>query len=274
MAFYADAMPPVKRKPRTYDPALVRAGLIGQVESVRNAVHRLTPDQMTRPSGLPGWDVHHLVVHIAGQIEALPRLLAEPPPRANAPETDLSAWAVSTAGVAHELDEATRRHAKTFPNAADAVDAAVEELEPVLEQAVRTDVLLPHDFGAMRALDFTVTRLVELVVHGDDLTRATGVRVPPARHALAATVRLLADALAAKAPGSAVEVRIPPFAVVQCVEGPRHTRGTPPNVVETDPLTWIRLATGRTSWEKELDAAHLTASGERADLRGHLPVLG
>jgi len=119
-----------------------------------------------------------------------------------------------------------------------------------------------------------VTRLVELVVHSDDLTRATGVRVPLARQALATTVRLLADALAAKAPGASVEVRIPPFAVVQCVEGPRHTRGTPPNVVETDPLTWIRLATGRTDWDRELDAAHLTASGERADLRPHLPVLG
>ncbi|HZG04015.1 MAG TPA: sterol carrier family protein [Streptomyces sp.] len=267
-------MPPVKRKPRTYDPALVRAGLIAQVESVRTAVHQLTPEQLARPSGLPGWDVHHLVAHIAGQIEAVPRLLAEPPPRATAPETDLNTWAVSTAGAAEELDAATRKHAQAYRSAAAAVDDAVEELEPVLEQAVRADVLLPHDFGAMRALDFTVTRLVELVVHSDDLTRATGVRVPPARQALAATVRLLADALAAKAPGGAVEVRIPPFAVVQCVEGPRHTRGTPPNVVETDPLTWIRLATGRTTWEKELDAAHLTASGERADLRDHLPVLG
>ncbi|MGK5497311.1 sterol carrier family protein [Streptomyces sp. URMC 125] len=267
-------MPPVKRKPRTYDPAVVRAGLIGQVESVRNAVHGLTPEQTARPSGLPGWDVHHLVVHIAGQIEALPRLLAEPPPRAGVPEVDLSTWAVSTAGAAHELDEATRKHAQAYDSAARAVDEAVEQLEPVLEEAVRPDVLLPHGFGAMRALDFTVTRLVELVVHSDDLTRATGVRVPPNRQALAATVRLLADALAAQAPGGAVEVRIPPFAVVQCVAGPRHTRGTPPNVVETDPLTWIRLATGRTSWAQELDAAHLTASGERADLREHLPVLG
>ncbi|SEQ92757.1 maleylpyruvate isomerase family mycothiol-dependent enzyme [Streptomyces radiopugnans] len=266
-------MPPVKRKPRTYDPALVRAGLIGQVEAVRNAVHGLTPDQLARPSGLPGWDVRHLVVHIAGQIEAVPRLLAEPPPRATAPETDLNTWAVSVAGAAHELDEATRRHAQAYDSAARAVDDAVEELEPVLEQAVRADVLLPHSFGAMRALDFTVTRLLELVVHSDDLTRATGVRVPLVRHALATTVRLLADALAAKAPGASVEVRIPPFAVVQCVAGPRHTRGTPPNVVETDPLTWIRLATGRTDWLKELDAAHLTASGERADLRDHLPVL-
>ena len=60
-------------------------------------------------------------------------------------------------------------------------------------------------------------------------------------------VRLL-DLLAARAPGRAVEVRIPPYAAIQCVPGPRHTRGTPPNVVETDAATWIRLATGRLAW--------------------------
>ncbi len=66
---------------------------------------------------------------------------------------------------------------------------------------------------------------------------------------------------------------MPPFAVVQCVEGPKHTRGTPPNVVETDPLTWLRLATGRTTWAEALDAAAVSASGERADIGDLLPVL-
>jgi hypothetical protein len=84
---------------------------------------------------------------------------------------------------------------------------------------------------------------------------------------------VLADALAVKAPGGSVEVRVPPFAVVQCVEGPRHTRGTPPNVVETDPLTWIRLATGRLGWADALAGARVGASGERADLGAFLPVM-
>ena len=98
----------------------------------------------------------------------------------------------------------------------------------------------------MTLADYLVTRTVELVVHTDDLNAAVpGLDIPYDRQALAACTRLLADALAAKAPGGSTEVRIPPYAVVQCVEGPRHTRGTPPNVVETDPLTWIRLATGR-----------------------------
>ncbi|MGR3936805.1 sterol carrier family protein [Streptomyces sp. BRA346] len=122
--------------------------------------------------------------------------------------------------------------------------------------------------------DVLVTRCVELVVHSDDLAAATGVAVPYDRQALATAVRSLADGLAAKAPGGSVELRIPPFAVVQCVEGPRHTRGTPPNVVETDPLTWVRLATGRIGWAEALEAGEVTASGERADLAAHLPVLG
>ena len=66
----------------------------------------------------------------------------------------------------------------------------------------------------------------------------------PARTQIADAVRLTARTLAAAAPGAAVEVRVPPFVAVQCIAGPRHTRGTPPNVVETDPRTWLQLATG------------------------------
>ncbi|MGW2330557.1 sterol carrier family protein [Streptomyces sp. NPDC001700] len=122
--------------------------------------------------------------------------------------------------------------------------------------------------------DRPAARCAELVVRTDDLAAATGLDVPYDRQALATAVRVLADALAAEAPGGSVELRVPPFAVVQCVEGPRHTRGTPPNVVETDPLTWVRLAAGRIGWAEALEAADVMASGERADLSGYLPVLG
>lgn len=135
------------------------------------------------------------------------------------------------------------------------------------------DRVLDLWIGDMTLADFLVTRTVELVVHTDDLNRAAGLDVPIDRQALAACTRLLADSLALKAPGGSVEVRVPPFAVVQCVEGPRHTRGTPPNVVETDPLTWIRLATGRTGWATAVDEAHVRASGERADLSALLPLM-
>ena len=69
-------------------------------------------------------------------------------------------------------------------------------------------------------------------------------RPPITRDALAAATRMLAEILAAQAPGRSVEVRVPPFVAVQAIPGPRHTRGTPPNTVETDPLTWLRLGDG------------------------------
>ena len=79
--------------------------------------------------------------------------------------------------------------------------------------------------------------------------------------------------LVAKAPGGAVEVRVPPYAVAQCVEGTRHTRGTPPAVVETDPTTWIELALGDLSWADAEQDGLLTASGERSDLGQLLPLV-
>lgn len=94
----------------------------------------------------------------------------------------------------------------------------------------------------------------------------------PQRSALAEAVRLTARTLAAVAPGASVEVRVPPFVAVQCIAGPRHTRGTPPNVVETDPRTWLLLATGLL----ELDAAgpEVEVSGARApEIAEWLPVL-
>ena len=79
-------------------------------------------------------------------------------------------------------------------------------------------------------------------------------------------------ALAAKAPGYSVEVRVPPFGAVQAVEGGRHTRGTPRAVVETDPETWIALAEGSLSWDDAVDSGKVHASGERTDLSAYLPL--
>jgi len=76
----------------------------------------------------------------------------------------------------------------------------------------------------------------------------------------------------AKAPGKAVEIRVPPFAAIQCIEGVRHTRGTPPAVIETDATTWIALATGDLAWSAALDAGRISASGERTDLTPYLPL--
>jgi hypothetical protein len=92
----------------------------------------------------------------------------------------------------------------------------------------------------------------------------------PAPHVLRDAVRALLADLARRAPGRSVEVRVPPYGAIQCGAGPRHTRGTPPNVVETDPVTWLLLATGRLSWEAALAAGRVRASGNRADLSPYL----
>jgi Bacterial SCP ortholog len=85
------------------------------------------------------------------------------------------------------------------------------------------------------------------------------------------TKHLLA-VLAEQAPGNSVEVRVPPYAAVQCIPGVRHTRGTPPAVVETDAETWIALATGELSWTVAVDSGRVRASGQRTDLAPYLPL--
>ncbi len=114
-----------------------------------------------------------------------------------------------------------------------------------------------------------VRRAVEAVADWlrDDSTRA------PDRATLGDAVRLTARALAAAAPGASVEVRIPPFVAVQCISGPAHTRGTPPNVVETDARTWLLLATGLSDFDAAASGGWLASSGSRAgEVAGWLPL--
>lgn len=93
-----------------------------------------------------------------------------------------------------------------------------------------------------------------------------------ARDTTATAVRYLLQVLAETAEGNSVEVRVPPFGAVQAIEGPRHTRGTPPNVVEMDAATWLALATGSRPWAEAVASGVVSASGARADLTAYLPV--
>ncbi len=102
-----------------------------------------------------------------------------------------------------------------------------------------------------------------------DLVAAVNA-VPRSIRAMA--VRFSLEELAAQAPGRSVEVRVPPFGAVQCIEGPRHTRGTPTNVVETDAATWLLLVTGRHTWEQARAAGSISASGQRSDLSAYFPL--
>jgi len=93
------------------------------------------------------------------------------------------------------------------------------------------------------------------------------------RATTATAVRSTLEDLAERAPGHSVEVRVAPHGVVQCVEGPRHTRGTPPNVVETDAATWLSLAAGDLTWAQAVAEGRVRASGGRADLSPLLPLV-
>lgn len=103
----------------------------------------------------------------------------------------------------------------------------------------------------------------------DDVAAALARRAPDDLRLL--TKHFLAM-LADRAPGRSVEVRVPPYAAAQVVPGVRHTRGTPPAVVETDAATWVALATGELSWYDAEERGLLRASGERADLTAYLPL--
>ncbi|MGW5847991.1 sterol carrier family protein [Streptomyces sp. NPDC055254] len=262
-------MPPTRKNPRTYDQAKIRAAVTAQFGHVADAVRELTPEQLARPSGLGEWSVADLAAHVAWIADSLAGGLERPP--AAAAELTPAQWPFATAALAGKIADAARETLGGAP-LPELYDRAGARLAAALA-AHPGGRVLDLWIGPMTLADFLVTRTVELVVHTDDLNRVTGLDVPVDRQALAACTRLLADSLALKAPGGSVEVRVPPFAVVQCIEGPRHTRGTPPNVVETDPLTWIRLATGRTTWAEALDAARVRAGGERADLSGLLPLM-
>lgn len=107
---------------------------------------------------------------------------------------------------------------------------------------------------------------------GTDAVRAA-LAPDAGRPELALAVRYSLQCLAERAPGRSVEVRVPPFGAVQAVEGPGHTRGTPPNVVETDAATWLALATGAETWADAVGRGAVRASGVRADVSPWLPLV-
>ncbi|MCZ9347364.1 sterol carrier family protein, partial [Streptomyces sp. TRM76130] len=225
---------PPRKRPRSYDPARTRAAVLAQLGTVREAVRTLTPEQLALPTRLGDWSVRELVVHIGMALTAVHRALDRPaPPRQDVLVTQ---WALATGGNAAAIADFTRKLAADHPDLDSYLAGIDRTVRPLLGEHPGGR-LLETSAGALPLDDYLVTRTVELAVHTDDLNAAVpGLDVPHDRQALAAATRLLADSLALKAPGGATEVRIPPYAVVQCVEGPRHTRGTPPNVVETDPL--------------------------------------
>ena len=253
-----------------FDLQIVERGVLGQLRNVDDVVVALPEAAFDRPTRLGEWRVAELVAHIG--MPQLPALLSGP--SAPIAEIDVFTWAAGCAPSALDVDERARatteeaRPAQLRRLAHETRLAAAAALK-----ALGGDFIVPARFGAMPIADYLATRCVELTVHSLDLAQALDVDIAMDPDATAVAVRLLAHALATTAPGRSVELRIPPHVAVQAIEGPRHTRGTPPNVVETDAQTWLEIATGRETWSDAVAAGRISASGERADLSAYLPLL-
>ena len=220
-------------------------------------------------SAVDGWTLRDLVAHlglVADSIRAAADEMSEEKP------LRLGDYIATYAEVAAGIDQRTREvgSTDTFLYTVDATAAQAEQAM----SAVEGNPVVAARRGPIRWVDFLRTRCIELTVHSDDLARSVDGEGPPtSRPCLQVSTRALADVLSWRAPGRSVEVRMPPFAAVQCIEGPRHTRGTPAAVVEMDPLTFCRLAAGRVSWQSAVAVGGVRASGLRTDLAPYLPLL-
>jgi len=254
------------------DLAVVRAAMSRQHGHADAAVAVLPPESFELPTRLGGWRVAELVAHIGLDMAAVPRYLRGAP--AARAELDAADYVLACAGGAAGVDERVRLMTEEARPAE--LRALVHERRLEADVSVSTAsaaYVLPARLGPIALTDFLATRCIEATVHCLDLADAVGDKAELDDDAVAITVKVLTAALARRTPGRSVELRVPPHAAVQCVEGPRHTRGTPPNVVETDPLTWIELATGRLGWADAVGEGRVVASGDRADLAAYLPVL-
>jgi len=252
-------------------PADPAKPLLGQAALIRDWLGGLPEVDFGRPSVLPGWDVRLLTGHVLmifrGLLGALDSPVADPPMALHEYVARYRQDAAAIDAVTAELT-ADRSPDDLLAQ----LDLLLGEARGRLAEPMPRVVRAPR--GPISGADYLTTRIFEVLAHSDDLTRSLPDREPLGfeRSALAAGVRGLAGLLADKYPGRSVEIRIPPFAAVQAIEGPRHTRGTPPNVVETDPMTWISLALGQQQWQDAEASGRILASGVRADISDLLPL--
>lgn len=249
------------------DPAKVAAAYLGQWAVTREWCDSI--DDWSASSAVTGWTLRDLVAHFGLVADSI-RAAAEAP--TDEQPLRLGDYLATYADGATAIDERTRELASR-QGFLFAVDASAAQAEEAIG-GVKGNPVVAARRGPIRWADFLRTRCIELTVHSDDLARSVVVDGPLAsRPCLQVSTRALADVLSWRAPGRSVEVRVPPFAAVQCIEGPRHTRGTPAAVVEMDPLTFCRLAAGRVSWQEAAAAGGVQASGLRTDLTPYLPLL-
>jgi uncharacterized protein (TIGR03083 family) len=233
----------------------VREALTRQHAVLVQALARLDP---AGPTDCAGWTVADLESHLAQNVRGL-AAVAERRVDQAADGGGVEQWSTQLERLAEVADAHAHAERLRLDDYTQAADLALAEYP--------ADTVVQQLTGRHTLKDAAVFRVVEGVVHGLD----TGIEPDPL--ALRLVVRELARAFAARYPGKTVELRIPPYSAVQCLEGPRHTRGTPPNVVEAQPVAWVRVAAGREAWEDLVRTGRITASGERSDLSSLLPLL-
>ena len=251
--------------------------LLEQSRTVLAWLQDLPTELFDRPTVLPEWNVRQLVGHLVLVHSSLAASLEQ-----RTKETALPIHEFVTRYrrdvqmiMASTLEESA---GLTGPEVLARLESSIDDLAVKLTGNVQLSRVIMTRRGPTTIEDYLATRIVEVVVHTDDLNRSLP-EVRPAtlqRGALARCTRTLAGILAGRHPGRSVEVRIPPYAAVQCAigdPGPTHTRGTPPNVVETDSVTFLRLATGRIAWNEAIANGVVHASGLRANLSPVLPLL-
>ncbi len=232
----------------------VRDALERQLAVFCDGIDALDPEG---PTACEGWTVADLDNHMATNLKGLAAVEER---RVDGPAKEsVAGWAANLAEFAPVADALARGgRMRTRDLAGPALQALADHpAETVVHQAT----------GDHTLRDAAVFRVIEGVVHGLD------VDIDPDPSALRLVVKELAGILAERHPGKSVEVRVPPYTAVQCFEGPRHTRGTPPNVVEADPVAWVLACAGRASWHELVRTGRIRASGERSDLSEHLPLL-
>jgi uncharacterized protein (TIGR03083 family) len=252
----------------------LRAAYDGQLAPLLEWLRALPAGVEERPSRLPGWTVRELAFHTTEVPRALTAAIAAGRPA----ERPQSIAAYTSRWQPAAPDIVARDRVAAQGQTIEAIVARHEAETHAMHQALDSaggDVVVAARRGPIRVSDLLTTRVDELVVHSLDLSASSPDLEPVGidRQALAVAVRMLTGILAERVQGHTVEVRVPPYSAVQCVEGPRHARGTPANVVEVDAVSWVELATGRLSWRDAVGAGRLRASGERSDISDHLPVL-
>ena len=233
-----------------HDLAPLRATLTAEWSVIREWIGGIPSEAYDRPSVLDGWTVRDLIAHLAPGIRVL---AATSKPETGTEPLGVAAYVGTYPVNADGIAESTRSLAARTDDVTGLLDEAWAEVSAWLADAGEDGRrVVQARRGPIRLDELVRTRLLEIVVHGDDLARSVPELAPPAhdRGALRDVVKSLLAVLVERAPGRSVEVRVPPFAAVQVIEGTSHTRGTPPNTVETDPLTWIRIACGRQTWSE------------------------